>query len=115
MVADALDGAFLGEVLDETAGNGTVDLELLHKRGAGDAEDLGDLLADLGKALLVKEDLVVELVLDLDLGPGLLLGLSTLGSLANGGFLRSLGGSRGRLALIFTTQLLCLGLKKSQM
>jgi len=47
-------------------------------------------LADLVEALLVQEDIVVELVLDLGFGPGLLLGLGSLGF----GGLRALGGGR---------------------
>ena len=59
-------------------------------------------MADLVKSLLVEEDILVELVLNLGLGPGLLLGLGSLGLLG----LRALG--RGR-ALIFG-RLLCFSL-----
>ena len=61
-------------------------------------------MTDFGESLLVQEDVGVELVLDLGLGPGLLL---SLGSLALGG-LSALGGAR---ALIFG-RLLCFSLKE---
>ena len=87
---------------DETAGDRSVNLELFHDDGAGDAEDLGQLGADLVEALLVEEDVVVELVLDLGLGPGLLLGLGSFALVGLG----ALGGTR---ALIFY-RLLCFSL-----
>jgi hypothetical protein len=62
-----------GELLDQSAGDGAVDLELLHEGAAGDYENLGDLGGDLGKALLIEEDFVVKLILYLDLGPCLFL------------------------------------------
>ena len=58
--------------------------------------------ADLVEALLVEEDIVVELILNLGLGPGLLLGLGSLG-------LVGLGALRGTRALIFG-RLLCFSL-----
>jgi len=92
-------------VSEETSGNGTINLELFHDDGAGEAENLGHLLADLIEALLVQEDIVVELVLDLGFGPGLLLGLGTLGFVG----LRALGGRR---TLIFSRCLLCFSLDR---
>ena len=65
-------------MLHEASGDGTINLELFHDGGASDAKNLGHLRADLLKTLLVQEDFVVHLVLDLGLGPGLLLGLGTL-------------------------------------
>ena len=66
-------------MLEESSGDSAINLELLHDDGARQAENLGDLSADLVKALLVQEDVLVELVLYLCLGPGLLLGLDSLG------------------------------------
>ena len=107
---EALDGALLGELLDECAGDRTVDLELLHEGAAGDDENLGDLRGHLGEALLIEEDVVVELILYLDLGPGLFLGL---GALSGTSLLGGLGALRRRLARVFTT-LLCFGLKSDE-
>ena len=73
---DSSDGALLGELLDEGASDGSVHLELLHDDAASDNEDLGDLGGDLSESLLVEEDVVVKLVLNLYLGPGLFLGLT---------------------------------------
>ena len=81
-------------MLHEASRDSTINLELFHDRGAGEAENLGHLGADLVEALLVEEDFVVHDVLDLGLGPGLLLGLGTLGFLG----LRALCGRR---SLIF--------------
>ena len=64
-------------------------------------------MADLVEALLVKEDIVVELVLYLGFGPGLLLGLGTLGFVG----LRALGGGR---TLIFCRQLLSFSLNSKE-
>ena len=77
-VADSSNGAALEAVPDEGASDGSVHLELFAERGAGDAENLCHFLRNLFVALLVEEDVVVELVLDLDLGPGLLLRLAAL-------------------------------------
>jgi hypothetical protein len=73
-----LDELLLEEILDEGSGNRTTNLELLAKYGSGDTEDLWDLLNHSLVSLLLKEDGVVKLFLDLGLGPGLLLGFSTL-------------------------------------
>ena len=77
-VADGANGAALEAVPDEGASDRSVDLELFAERGAGDAENLCHFLRNLFVALLLEEDIVVELVLDLDLGPGLLLRLAAL-------------------------------------
>ena len=87
---------------DETSGDGSINLKLFHDDRAGDAENLGHLGADLVKTLLIEEDIVVELVLNLGLGPGLLLCLGTLGFV-------SLSALRGARTLIFY-RLLCFSL-----
>jgi len=110
VLSDAPDGALLFKLVDQGAGDGPVDLELLHEGRAGDNQDLGDLTGYLREALLVEEDLVVELVLDLDLGPGLLLGLASFSRSGLLGGLRALGGAS---TSVFTT-LLLLGLNKSE-
>ena len=66
------------QVSHESPGNRSINLELFHDDGASEAENLGHLRADLVESLLVKEHIVVELVLDLGLGPGLLLSLGSL-------------------------------------
>ena len=76
--ADSSNGTALEAVPDEGASDRSVDLELFAERGAGDAENLCHFLRNLFVALLVEEDVVVELVLDLDLGPGLLFRLAAL-------------------------------------
>ena len=57
------------EVADQETGNGSVNLELLAEDGSGDAQDFGDFAGELLVSLLIEEDFVVELVLNLDLGP----------------------------------------------
>ena len=93
-VTDRLDVTRLDEVPEEGPADRSINLELFHDSRASDAENLGHLGADFVEALLVKENFVVELVLNLGLGPGLLLGLGTLGLLS----LSALGGGR---SLIF--------------
>ena len=73
---------------DDSPGYRSINLELFHDDRAGEAENLWHFRADLLKSLLVQEDIVVQLVLDLGLGPGLLLGLGALG-LGGLGTLRS--------------------------
>ena len=107
--ADGLDSASISKLLDEGAGNGSVNLELFHEGGAGDNEDFGDFLAHLEVALLIEENIVVELVLDLNLGPGLLFGTFLLSTTLLGG-LRAFGGG---LSCVFTT-LLLLGLPQKE-
>ena len=75
---------------EESSADRSINLELFHDDGAGETKNLGHFRADLVEALLVEEHLLVELVLDLGLGPGLLLGLGALGFLG----LRALGGRR---------------------
>jgi hypothetical protein len=77
-IANGLDDASLHTVTDQCACDRAVYLELFAEVGAGDAQDLCHLLGHLFVALLIEEDVVVELVLDLDLGPALLLGLAAL-------------------------------------
>ena len=107
-VTDTSDSALLGELLNEGTGNGAIDLELFHEGGAGHNQDLGDFLADLSEALLIKENIGVELVLNLNLGPGLLFGATFLSTSGLLGGLRALSGG---LTCVFTT-LLLLGLPK---
>jgi hypothetical protein len=64
---------------NESSGDRSINLELFHDDGARDAENLWHFRADLIEALLVQEDVAVELVLNLGLGPGLLLCFGTLG------------------------------------
>ena len=101
-ISNWLDFSLSNEVSHESSGDGTINLELFHDGGASDAENLGHLGADLLKSLLVEEDVLVELVLDLGLGPGLLLGLCSLS-------LVGLGALRGASSFIFS-RLLCFSL-----
>ena len=101
-ISNWLDFSLTDEVSQESSGDGTINLELFHDGGASDAENLGHLGADLLKSLLVEEDFVVELVLNLGLGPGLLLGLGSLS-------LVGLGALRGASSFIFS-RLLCFSL-----
>ena len=66
------------QVSHESPGNRSINLELFHDDGASEAENLGHLRADLVESLLVEEHIVVKLVLDLGLGPGLLLSRGSL-------------------------------------
>ena len=68
MVTNALNSAGSREVLDHGAGHGAVDLVLVAEGATGDAENFGNLGLHLSPALLVEEDVVVELILYLDLG-----------------------------------------------
>ena len=77
LLTDGEDQTLVSQVLDESSGNGSANLELLAKRGSGDGKDLGDLLEELLVLPLFKEDSVVKLFLDLNLGPGLLLSLGS--------------------------------------
>ena len=77
-VSNASDFSSGGQFFDEGSCYGSVDLELFTQDGASDHEDLGNLSANLFKSLLIQEHVVVELVLDLGLSPGLLLGLGSL-------------------------------------
>ena len=73
---DGFELSLLVEISDEGSGNGSVDLELLAQDSAGDAKDLWDFVAEFLVSTFVKEDFVVKLILDLHLGPGLLLGFT---------------------------------------
>jgi len=75
---DWFDGTALDTVPDEGAGDGSVNLELFAEGCTGNAENLCHFLRNLFVALLVKEHVVVKLVLNLDLGPALFLGLAAL-------------------------------------
>ena len=83
-VSDTLDIFSFSKLFDESSGNGSVNLELFTNDGASDAKDLWNLLSDLLESLLIKEDIIVELVLNLSLSPSLLLGLGSLGLLGLG-------------------------------
>ena len=83
-VTDSLDFASAGHVPDEASGDRSIYLELFHDDGAGEAENLRHLLADFVESLLLQEHIVVELILDLGLGPGLLLCLGSLSLLRLG-------------------------------
>jgi hypothetical protein len=80
-ITDLNDFATLSHVLDEGTSNGAGNLELFAKNGSGDAENLGDLLVHSLVLLIIEIDSVVKLLLDLGLGPGLLLCLGTFGVL----------------------------------
>ena len=77
-VSDWEDITGASQVSEDGPGDGSINLELFHDDGAGEAENLGHFRADLVESLLVEEHIVVELVLDLGLGPGLLLSLGSL-------------------------------------
>jgi hypothetical protein len=88
VVTNALDSSLLIKSLDDSTSDRTVHLKLVHEDCASDAQDLRDLACNLGPSLLVEEDVVVELVLYLDLGPGLFLGF---GLATSAGFFSCLG------------------------
>jgi len=69
LLSNGFDEVLLAEILDQSTSDGATNLELLAKDGSGDAEDLGDLLEHSLVLLLVKENSVVSLLLNLDLGP----------------------------------------------
>ena len=77
-VSDGHDFTGASHVPDDGSSDGSIYLELFHDDRAGEAENLWHLLADLVESLLLEEHFVVELVLDLGLGPGLLLSLGSL-------------------------------------
>jgi len=82
VVDKGLDEAFLLEVSDGDAGEGTVDLHALDEDGLRDHLEGGDLLHDAVVGGLVADDSVVGLVLYFTFRPLLLLG-------SLGGVLRS--------------------------
>lgn len=87
-VADTTNHVFGSKISDESASDGSINLELFDEDASGDAENLRDFLGDLVVPLLIEEHVVVKLILYLDLGPALFLcfssfrlgGLGTLGS-----------------------------------
>ena len=80
VVHDALDGALLLEVTDGDAGKRAVHTQTLDEDRLRDEAEGGDLLDDAVKERLVGRDGVLGLVLDLALGPLLLLcGLAAAG------------------------------------
>ena len=82
VVTDLSDKTLAVEIFDDLSGDCAVHLELVGKLRHGDREELGCILDDSLVSLLVEEDGVVELFLDLDLGPRLLLSLSSTGLLS---------------------------------
>ena len=80
MVNDALDLTLLLQVPDRYPRQGAVDLQPLDEDGLADEAEGGDLLEDAVERRLVEDDGVLRLVLDLALGPLLLLcGLAAAG------------------------------------
>lgn len=73
MSDDRLDHALLLEVADALAGEGAVDLHSVDQDGDGDEAVRLDILVELLGDGLVEQDGVLGLVLDLALGPLLLL------------------------------------------
>ena len=65
------------KISDHTSSDGAIDLELVDQLRDGDGEELGGLLGDSLVSLSIEENSVVKLFLYLDLGPALLLCLST--------------------------------------
>lgn len=75
---NGLDKLLLLEVADGNAGERAVDLETLDEDALADELEGGDFLQDTVVGVLVEDDGVLGLVLDLSLGPLLLLcGLAT--------------------------------------
>ena len=74
MSCNPLDEVLLLEVVDELAGEGTVDFETFNDDGDGDELPCRDFLHGTVVCRLVEDDGVDGLVLDLSLGPLLLLG-----------------------------------------
>ena len=72
-----LDLALLVELAERNTGQGAVDLQTIDHHGGGDELVCGYFLEDLLEGVLVECDGVVGLVLDLSLGPLLLLLLSS--------------------------------------
>lgn len=80
MVNNSLDETLPLQVLDSNTGKTAVDLESFDEDGLGDVSEGGDFLKDTVVGGLVKGDGVLGLVLDLSLGPLLLLcGLAAAG------------------------------------
>ncbi len=73
MVHNALDRPLLLQVPDGHACQGAVDFQTLDEDGLADEAEGGDLLNDAVEGRLVEDDGVLRLVLNLALGPLLLL------------------------------------------
>ena len=93
-VADTTNHVFGSKISDESTSDRSINLELFAEDATGDAENLRDLLGDLVVPLLIEEHVVVKLILYLDLGPALFLGLSSF-------CLVGLGALGGTLASVF--------------
>ena len=76
-VTDELDVSSACKLLDETACNGSIDLELFDQDSAGDAQDFWHFSKDLVVFLLLEEYFVIGLISNLDLSPFLCFCLST--------------------------------------
>jgi len=76
LLSDWFDQLLSGKILDQSSSDGTTDLEFLTENGSGDAKNLWDLLDHSLVLLLIQEYGIVKLLLNLGLGPGLLLGFS---------------------------------------
>ena len=85
MITNLSDEILCVEVSDDLSSDGTIDLELVAQFGNSDDEELGGFLYDSLVELCIKVNSVVQLFLDLYLGPALLLCLSSTGLLARKG------------------------------
>jgi hypothetical protein len=77
MISDLLDEVLLMEVSEHFSSYGSVDFEFIADNGNSEVLELGSLLDDSLVSLGIEEYSVVKLFLYLDLGPTLLLSLST--------------------------------------
>jgi hypothetical protein len=77
MISDLLDEVLLMEVSEYFSSYGSVDFEFIADNGNSEVLELGSLLCDSLVSLGIEEYSVVKLFLYLDLGPTLLLSLST--------------------------------------
>ena len=66
---NSFEHSFLMEVSNDGTGNRSVNLELFAKDSSSDDENFGNFVAEFIVSLFVKEDIVVKLILDLNLGP----------------------------------------------
>ena len=101
----------LHELLDESTGDGSTDLELFAENGSGNAKNLRNLLEHSLELSLIEVDGIIKLFLNLNLSPALLLGLATFTSSF---LLGQLGAFGRRLSGIFATNLLFFRLKDSK-
>ena len=107
LVTDALNVSSACELLDETACNGSIDLELFDQDSAGDAQDFWHFSKDLVVFLLLEEYFVIGLISNLDLSPLLCFCLST-------SLLSSLSALWSTRSLFFSTRLSLFGLHEIQ-